>query len=107
MSKNSDSAKSTTSQSIPECAFSQTNDPTVISKDLKLMFTKYGEDLIRGGKYGAVFNGYFEDDFDSNRFTEQFKDKCIAKVSANVFLINFNRFQEINFLLNNFVKLKF
>ncbi len=71
------------------------------------MFAKYGEDLIRGGKYGAVFNGYFEDDFDSNRFTEQFKGKCIAKVSADVFLINFNRFQEIYFLLNNFVKLKF
>jgi hypothetical protein len=82
MSKNSYSAKSTTSQPIPECAFSQTNDLTVISKEVKLMFAKSGariEDLI-----GAIFNAHFEDDFDSNRFTEQFKeDKCIAKVNAN------------------------
>jgi hypothetical protein len=51
------------------------------------MFSKYGsriEDLILRGKYGAVFNAHFEEDFDSNRFTEQFKeDKCIAKVNAN------------------------
>jgi hypothetical protein len=89
MSKNSYSAKSTTSQPIPECAFSQTNDPTVISKKVKLMFAKYGariEGLIGRGKYGAVFNVHFEDDFDSNRFTEQFKeDKCITKVNANGF----------------------
>ncbi len=47
------------------------------------MFGKYGariEDLIARGKYGATFNAHFEDDFDSNRFTEQFKeDKCIKK----------------------------
>jgi hypothetical protein len=56
------------------------------------MFAKYGtriEDLIRRGKYGAVFNVWrstFEDDFDSNQFTEQFKeDKCITKVNANEF----------------------
>jgi hypothetical protein len=50
MSKNRDSAKSTTSQPIPECAFSQTNDPSVISKEVMLMFGKYDariEDLIR------------------------------------------------------------
>jgi hypothetical protein len=74
MSKNWDTVKSSTSQPIPECAFSQTNDPTVISKDVKLIFAKYG----------VVFNAHFEHDFDSNRFTEQFKeDKCIAKVNAN------------------------
>jgi hypothetical protein len=62
------------------------------------MFAKYGariEDLIPSGKYGAVFNKHFEDDFDSNRFTEQFKeDKCIAKANANevfvfVFVVKF------------------
>jgi hypothetical protein len=48
-----------TSQPIPECVFSQTNDPTVISKDLKLMFANYGariKDLIQREIYGAVFN---------------------------------------------------